>query len=94
MLTPTVKKLIDERVALLDRRNDDLARSIQFYKQRAADYQADLIANVKELIELKSFQSTLGAVLTHQIHDETIVEVPETRRGLIDPDEGMDGFGN
>ena len=86
MLTPIVKKLIDERIEILGNRNDVLARQIQFYAQRQADYQADLTANVKELVELKSFQATLEAVtaIGSQIHDETIVEVQETRRGLTD----------
>ena len=81
MLTPIVKKLIDERIEILGNRNDVLARQIQFYAQRQADYQADLTANVKELVELKSFQATLEAVLSTdgpvtltQIHDEIIVE--------------------
>ena len=89
MLTPIVKKLIDVRIGILGNRNDMLARLIQFYAQRQADYQADLTANVKELVELKSFQSTLEAVtaIGSQIHDETIVEVQETRRGLTDPDD-------
>ena len=86
MLTPIVKKLIDERIEILGNRNDVLARQIQFYAQRQADYQADLTANVKELVELKSFQATLEAVtaIGSQIHDEAIVEVQETRRGLTD----------
>jgi copper oxidase (laccase) domain-containing protein len=89
MLTPIVKKLIDERIQLLNTRNESLTRSIQSYKQRAADYQADLSENVRELVELKSLQSTLEAVtaIGSQIHDETIVEVQETRRGLPDPDD-------
>ena len=85
MLTPTVKKLVDERIELLSNRNEVLIRQIQVYKQRAADYQAELTANVtanvKELVELKSLQSTLEAVLSTdgpvtltQVHDETIVE--------------------
>ena len=93
MLTPIVKKLIDERIEILGNRNDVLARQIQFYAQRQADYQADLTANVKELVELKSFQSTLEAVtaIGSQIHDETIVEVQETRRGLTNLLTGSKG---
>ena len=93
MLTPIVKKLIDERIEILGNRNDVLARQIQFYAQRQADYQADLTANVKELVELKSFQATLEAVtaIGSQIHDETIVEVQETRRGLTNLLTGSKG---
>ena len=89
MLTPIVKKLVEERIQKLETNTDFQTRQIQFVAQRLEDYKTQFTADVREVVELKSFLSTLEAVLepVAQIQDETIVEVPETRRGLSDWDD-------
>jgi len=78
MLTPIVKKLVEERIQKLETNNDFQTRQIQFLAQRLEDFKTQFTADVREVVELKSFLATLSAV--------TEPQVEETRRGLTDPD--------
>ena len=74
MLTPIVKKLVEERIQKLETNNDFQTRQIQ----RLEDLKTQFTADVREVVEVKSFLATLSAV--------TEPQVEETRRGLTDPD--------
>jgi regulator of sigma D len=81
MLTPILKKLVEERIQKLDANNNYRMRQIQSLTQRLEaltqrleDYNTQFKADVRECIELKSFLSTLAAV--------TEPQAEETRRGL------------
>jgi hypothetical protein len=83
MLTPIVKKLVEEQIKKLERNNEYMCRQVEFLAQRLDDFKASLLRDTREVVELKSFLSTLEGVLA----PAEVIHVQETRRGLTDPDD-------
>src|ERR1700726_4998280 len=99
MLTPIVKNLVEGRIQNLETSIEFQTRHINFKAERLDDYKTLIAADVREVVELKSFLSTLAAVTEPPdrncitllngkcIGNNCMHHQPqETRRGLADPD--------
>jgi chromosome segregation ATPase len=85
MLTPIVKRLVEDQIKKLESNNEYMCRQIEFLAQRLDNFKAQLLTDTREVVELKSFLATLEGV--EKVAQSVAVELGETRRGLSDPDD-------